>query len=330
MKYLLVFILIFFLVLSNNGNAERNSAVDINNKMIEAKLVYIFKDKSKTAVKVASFKLYPGTMSEVHSTKDHSLPGGFWNLELRMLDEDKFQYTYWRSEGVSGGEFWLEKGRKHEREVIIDISAPRSFSTSFSDKEGTLILDILPNIATKNLASIELSDDSFSLRSLCFNQSAVVIDESFYLGMFNGFGERLTLGIPSLSVVSLSLKPMRDWKPIGEFKNGTITIDLKNGHLLNIFNVGIGASGFKKGGPFIIYGEKLNPVKTRQEAIEFSLKHQQRHLSQERKIAFEQAIKTNPFVGLSTGTIGNDEGDKIYSYIENAIGGFFDGQECGS
>jgi len=318
-----------FLVLSNNCYAEKNNLKKISNKKIEAKLIYVFKDKSKSAIKVANFKMYTGSMSEVHSTKDNSFPGGYWNLELRMLDNNSFQYTYWQSEGVSGGEFWLEKGRKNEREEMIDISIPRSYSTSFSNnKEGTLILDILPNISSNSLSAIEISDDSFSLKSLCFNQSAIIIDESFYLGMFNGFGERLAVGIPSLALVNLSLKPMRNWNPIGNFNNGTISISLENGHLLNIFNVGIGPSGFKKGGPFIIYGEKLSPEKTREEAIEFSLKHQRNNLSPQRKAVFEHAIKTNPFVGLSRGTIGNDRGKKIYPYVEKVIGGFFDDQEC--
>jgi len=300
-------------------------------KLVQAKLYHIYDNGEVLPEKIANFKLYQGHMSELHSTKKNKLPGGYWNLELRLLENNKFKYTFWQSKGVEGGEFWKETGRKNIHEKTVDISIPRSFSINFpsDDKGGLIVLDVIPEIQSKQALKAAITPDNFGLIDFCFNQSAVIMDDSFYLGVFNGFGERLTIGIPGKSIVNLSLKPLRNWSPIGTFEDGKITIDFDDGHNLKLFNVGIGPSGFKKGGPFTIFGEFLPPNMSRSEAIKYTLKNQDKNLSETKRKIAESAVRTNPFVGMSRGTIGNDRSSSGREHIEKVIGSFFEGQECG-
>lgn len=309
-----------------------NSAYAKENKyeppvMADAELYFIYKDKTIKPLKMVDFKVYEKYPSEVHSYEDNLKPGGFWNLELMISDKKHFKYKFWRSIGS----FPNETGRKDEKEVTVDISTPRvqSYIVESIKDEGDIVLNIIPKMYEKPLDKVQLTSDNFGLQSFCFDESPVIVDDSYYMGTFTGFGEYLVVGVPDLAVLSLSLKPLLDWEPIGKFVNGHIVVKLDGGHFIRIFHVGMGPSGYQKGGPFTIFGKIDKPNKTRKEAITQSIKFMRKDISEDVKKVMIEAIRTNPFVGKSRGSIGTHTLIETSDYIDSAIGSFSEGQKCG-
>ncbi|WP_196139970.1 hypothetical protein [Aliikangiella sp. G2MR2-5] len=295
----------------------------------KANLYFVPANSEKGTQLLANFQIFNEEMIEIHSNKKRELPGGYWNLELRLSKDNQLKTYYWQSEGVSGGEHWLESGQKNVFRQSVSIVPPGASSLVISEKTkgGNLVLDITPFVNQKENEEVSLTADTLGLNHFCFNNTVAVVDESYFLGKIAGFGERVFIGIPGLADVDLSLKPLRDWKPVAQLDESQIEIQLPDGHLLTLINVGIGPSGIKKGGPFTVYGQISKPSKTREQAIEFSQRFLRKDLSAEQKAVFINAIKTNPFVGFSRLTIGND--NKVSDHLDKVIGSFFDGQECG-
>lgn len=285
--------------------------------MVEAALYFVSDDKSQAVQKISEFKLYQGNMSEVHSTPKRLLAGAVWNVEIRVKQDKKVNIL-----------FWLEDKNKPLINKNVDISALDLSSVELlKTAKGKLRVDIIPKPMVKELPPVELAEDNFGLNHFCLNDSAVIVDDSFYLGKFTGFGERLFIGVPELHDFELSLKPLRDWAPIGIYKEGIITIETPTKHYINLLNVGIGPSGYQKGGPFKVYGKIMPSEYSKEEALKTEIKILGWHYQGDKLQALKKAKSLNPYIGISRGTIGNDY--DAGPHLERAIGNVLTGQECG-
>jgi hypothetical protein len=280
---------------------------------LDAWVLFKYSDNSNSVAEVAQFKLYPGNMSELHSRNEYVLlPGGEWDLELRYKKNKELEIKM----GVpgdshkiinSGLEEWLTKS------ILLK-----------SDKEGELFLKVLPKVAL----SLEQKQvqGNFGLDHMCFDKSPIIVDDQFYIGEFTAFGERALFGATNLANVEFSLKPMRDWKPIGEYLDGVITFNLEGAHQVKIFNVGMGPSGFKKGGPFTVFGKIEKSEHSREEAEKISIDAIKRSINGTRQTVLIEALKKTPYI-MTYGTIGNDSDPG--PFIEPVIGNVLEGQKCG-
>ena len=102
--------------------------------------------------------------------------------------------------------------------------------------------------------AVDYRANSKMLGFLCLTKSSVVVDQRYYLGEISGFGEWLSIEIPELAQVSISLQPLRDWQPIGSYADGVMLIPLADGHELKLMGIGIGPTNTVSEGPFIVYG----------------------------------------------------------------------------
>ncbi len=319
-------LLLMFMAIAMVTNVN---AIDTSKATIYADTsVYFVPKTAKQSVKeIVTYKVWPsGYEYEFHSTKigdfDNLQPGGFWDLELAMDENHRLNVL-----------FYIKDKSKPLFSQSIDVSGLAiSSHVLYVFDEGQIQLNVVPKVHPGLPENIPLTADNFGLDHLCFNRSAVILDESFYLGQFTGFGERLVVGVPELNHVELSLKPLKDWKPIGTYLKGTIHIELDDNHLLKLMRVGVGPSGYENGGPFIVYGtvgpSKTNKEQTLEDALyklnyEYKSERWQKYLD-----TLIEAKKMNPYVAISAGTIGTNYFPPIQ--LENAIGSIGTGQKCGA
>lgn len=90
---------------------------------------------------------------------------------------------------------------------------------------------------------------------LCFTSTSAIVDNSFFVGELGGFGEWATIEIPDFFRVSLSLRPIRDWPPVGQYSDGTISIELEGEHLLTLNGASLGPEGSRAKGRLTVFGE---------------------------------------------------------------------------
>ncbi|WP_251359068.1 hypothetical protein [Kangiella sp. TOML190] len=303
--------LILFIVFFVKANANESEVI-----YIEAVLSHV-NLKSNSVKELAKFKMQQGVMSEVHSNKEYRLlPGGEWDLEIRMPSSEKITV-----------DFVHKNNAQLVRHDINIVRRRPSSKIIFASKSEELRLDVFPK-AEKTLEPIEMASTSFGLRDLCFNNTAVIIDDSFYLGRFSGFGERLYFGIPEFYNIDLSLKPLRDWEPIGVLEDGIINIELETGENIELLNVGVGPSGFISPSPFIVYGKIEGSTDSKKDTLTFQEKILKQSYRGEKLKRLLIAKKNNPYVSLSRGTIGND--NEVSQHLIKQVGGIFEGHSCGS
>ncbi|WP_223786593.1 hypothetical protein [Marinicella meishanensis] len=253
---------------------------------------------------------------------DHLKPGGPWNLEMFLNEENQLHLL-----------FYLKQKDDALLDQKIDVSQLAMSSHVLYDfTEGQIRLNVVPKLKAAQPEAIELTADNFGLNHMCFNRSAVIYNETYYLGDYTGFGERLKTGVPGLNNVELSLKPLKDWQPIGTYYKGTIHVGLEGDHLLKILRVGIGPSGFENGGPFIVYGKITPAKKTQEKASEDAIERLKRtHGKPPWNQYLDQLIQTkqeSPYATTSAGTIGSNYRPPIH--LLNAIGTPTSGHKCGS
>ena len=315
-----LFIMLTFLAFCGGVYGEEKSTL-----FVESHLYYFPKSQDEDVKKINTFRVWVDSMSEFHSTKigrfDNIQPGGLWDLEVSMNADKQFNILFYK----------VDKSKPLINENINVSNLAATSRKLYEFDEGHLSLSIVPKIQKKVPEEIPLTSDNFGLDHMCFNNSAVILDESFYLGKFTGFGERLKVGVPELNDVHLSLKPLDDWEPIGTYHKGTIRVGLNGGHLLTLLRVGLGPGGYENGGPFTVYG-KLEPSRTSKEKIlESSIQNLKRKYSDSQWShhldTLIEAKKLNPYVDRSAGTIARNY--RGPDQIEYALGPFGLGHKCG-
>ena len=151
-------------------------------------------------------------------------------------------------------------------------------------------------------------------------------DDNFYIGKLTDFAERFEVRIADFYDIDVSLKPLRDWQQIGTYKDGIIKIDVDNNHVLTVLNVGVGPSGYKKGGPFKIYGAIKPPTHNRKDLLEIAANYDFRESTDRIKRIITKANEENPY-SVAAITTGNDSSPS--KYVQRAIGEPFSDENCG-
>ncbi|WP_395372875.1 hypothetical protein [Marinicella sp. W31] len=313
-------VILFLMVLLEGLHAEEKTEV-----MVESHLLYLPKSENEALKKIANFKVWADSMSEFHSGKfgkfDNTQPGGIWDLEVSMNDAQQFNILFYKG----------DKSKPIINENIDVSSLQASSRVLYEFEEGRLSLNIVPKIQQGIPDEIPLTVDNFGLDHMCFNNSAVILDDSFYMGKFSGFGERLKVGFPELNNIDLSMKPLNDWKPIGTYHKGTIRIGLDDNHLLTLLRVGLGPSGYENGGPFTVYGKITPSTASKEDILESSISYLKWQYSDapwnKYLDTLIEAKRLNPYVDRSAGTIASNYHPS--PQLIDAIGHITLGPKCG-
>ena len=284
---------------------------------IEGSLYYIDKKHDKEVKEIYSYTKNYGGFNEYHSTKERLKPGGLWNLEIKL-----------KKENVANVRFWFKDKKNPELLQDFDVSTLANHTVSLlNNEEGELQLTIIPRIVKEDkLKPIQVSKDSFGLNHMCFKNSAMIINDNFYIGKLTGFGEWTQLRMTNFYDIDVSLMPLKDWKPIGIYRDGIIKIDVDDDNILELLSIGIGPSGYQKGGPFIVYGKIVKNSRSKEEHLKQVEKHELKNLDIRAKTIILKGKQENPFQieGLSIGSFHS-----LNEYLKQAIGDIFTGQECG-
>lgn len=317
-------IYILFITLSLSGLVKSEEITERIN--VKARMYFLFDNKQETYKHLAEFKMYEGYMSEVNSTTLRTLPGGYWFTELRLNKNSVFTYTFWQHE-TGDIEKRYEKPRKNLTEFSVDVSTPNVHSIKLHESdEGILMLDIIPEEPEKVLSPVTLSEQIYGLTNMCFKNSAIVIDDSFYLGSVDGFAEVLKLRIPELINIELSLKPLENMKPIGYLENGIVQINLPDGQMLQVIGVGIGFAGLRDGGRFKVYGLFDEPTISLAQAKKSNKYLLEREYKGNRLKALLKASSAHPYNGVIGITISTG---KLSPQLKQLIGHGFLTKACG-
>lgn len=242
-----------------------------------------------------------------------------WNLIVGLDPATQnAQVTFWIDDADL--QFGEDDDAIVQEEFHVGNFEPRNFKLdSFPD--GSLIqLSLVPKSIPEALPPAPLTALDAGLTRFCLKHSKVLMDDTFVLGSITGFGEKLVIDVPERAVVSLSMEPIHDWRPIGTYENGVISVPMTGGHQLSISGVRIGPMGNDPGGPYVVYGSieasqaSLPEVRDR---VEERLKQQH---SGERLEALLQAFRANPFGALGRVTVGSDRDPS--EHLERRAGPF--------
>ena len=275
---------------------------------VETSIYFIPNHGEREIQDVVHMKKYYGGYNEMHSSEED--PGGEWNIETRLNEENIFEVL-----------FWIKDKTNPEINKSFNVSKLDMTTESlFKNNKGELKININPKIIEEELKSIKLGIDNFGLNSFCFKNSPMIMDDNFYIGKLKGFAERIEIRIPSFYDIDIALKPLRDWKKIGVYEDGVINIDVDENHILTLLNVGIGPSGYKKGGPFIVYGKMKQPTHDRDEMLANEENYLQKNVSKRIRRIITKANKENLYsvAGITTASEGNTS-----KHLSRTIGGMF-------
>ncbi len=138
--------------------------------------------------------------------------------------------------------------------LLQSIDGTRETTLSATQTPAIVPAENLQADLHNTLQTSDVSAMDSVFRFLCLTKTAVVMDNTLQLGELRGFGEWILFEVPQNYQVTISLLPLREWNAIGEFENGTISLQLDDGHHLALQGAGIGPSSLKRGGPFPVYG----------------------------------------------------------------------------
>lgn len=281
---------------------------------VESYVYYVPNDETQNIQDITHMKKNYGGYNENHSYKDE--PGGEWNLETRLSEANIFNIK-----------FWIKDKNNPEINQNIDVSEMELSTISLlKNQQGELKINITPKKIPKPLSPIKLSIDNFGLNHFCFKNSAMIIDDNFYIGKLQGFAERVEIRLPDFYDIDVALKPMRDWQPIGVYQDGVINIDVGENHILTLLNVGIGPSGYQKGGPFKVYGKLKAPTHDRQDLLDSAAKYDFENVSERIKSIIVKANNENKYSVAGISTAANNT-----EHLSRVIGEMFmfDDDGCG-
>ncbi len=308
MKYLLLLVTL----LSTVSHAEQLKL------SIEGSLYYIDKNNEGKIEELYTYSKGYGGFNELHSSKTGRLmPGGEWNLEIRLNETN-----------TANIKFWIKDKQNPEINKNIDVSELNAgVETLINDKKGELRLTLIPKLVNDDkLQPIQISQDNFGLNHFCLKNSALIINDNFYIGKLTGFGERVQLRMTEFYDIDFSLKPLRDWQQIGVYQDGIIKIDVDDKNILEMLSIGIGPSGYQKGGPFKVYGKIVKNNRSIQEHMQHAEKYKFKDVTPRIKNIIMNAKSINPY-HIEGVTIGNDY--NVGEYLHKAIGTVFTGFDCG-
>jgi len=132
--------------------------------------------------------------------------------------------------------------------LSVALNLIQSAGRSEGQAEG-LALTMSREIQATDIAGV---DSIF--RFLCFTKTRITGKDSPFGTELKGFGEWILFETPDNYEVTLSLLPLREWKPVGEFKDGIIELQLDEDNTSTLHGAGMGPSSIKQGGPFPVYG----------------------------------------------------------------------------
>jgi|GEM_PF-2925128 len=250
-----------------------------------------------------------------------------WNWNLRLSDDGVARLVFW----IDDKDTWFKADDTAIIDKTFDMTLMETHSINLFtfDDSTQLRLLLTPIPVEPELEEAPLTALAYGLNFMCMKNSAVVVDENFYLGSATGFGEKLVVGIPGLALVNMSFTPIHNWTPIGTYYAGVIEVPLEGGHLLSVLNVGIGPKGFSSGGPFTIYGaigEPENTVEEARELLDFIMERDGK-FSGERLEIIKQATRNNPYGHMGRLTIGTDS--DYSEHLKRGVGRFGKGlPEC--
>lgn len=161
---------------------------------------------------------------------------------------------------------------------------------------------------------------------LCLTRSALVLNEAFYLGELQGFGEWVSLQVPDAYRLSLSFQPLRDWQAIGSYEDGVITVQANPGQQLTLRGVGMGPQNSRPSGPLPIYGE----VATGQAELPLDTGHvanARKALASNETAQRAQAAPNSPYPLLTDVVLGVDQ--PLGMREQQAFGRLINDNECG-
>ena len=293
--------ILFLLFFSNHLFAE-----EILKLYVETSIYFVTNGNEKKIQDVAHMKKYYGGYNENHSSKDE--PGGEWNIETRLSESNVFNIKFWISD-------------KNNPEINKDFDLSSLDMTTISllnSQRGELKINIVPKKILDQLDPIKLGMNNFGLNHFCFKNSAMIIDDNFYIGKLQGFAERIEIRLPNFYDIDVALKPLNDWQKIGVYQDGVINIDVDENHILTLLNVGIGPSGYKKGGPFVVYGKVKEPTHDRNDLLEGAGNYELKNVSERIKKIITKANKENQYSVAGITTAANSS-----KHLSRAIGGMF-------
>lgn len=304
-------LLLLIILVSNYALCEKQKMY------VESTVFFIPKNNPHQIKHINQIQKRYGGYIEIHSSKEYRLlPGGEWNLEIRLTEQNIYNVF-----------FWVKDKNNPEINQNFDVSTLElsTFSLLKSDL-GELKINITPKVIEDQLEPILLSEDNFGLNHFCLRNSAIIIDDNFYVGKLTGFAERVEIRLPDFYDIDISLKPLRDWQQIGIYQDGVINIDVKEDHLLTLLNVGIGPSGYQKGGPFKIYGAFKTSTHNRQKLLSIVEKYDFKGTSKRVKSIIMKAKKENKYsvAGITT---GND--NSTSKHLTKTVGNVFSDENCG-
>lgn len=284
---------------------------------VETTLYFIPKEKAHDIKVVSHMKKYYGGYNEIHSTHQWGLlSGGEWNIETRLNEQNTFNIVFWIND-------------KNHPDINQNFDVSKLEMTTFTllnNNSGELKINIVPKVIEKKLETVKLSEEIFGLNNLCLKNSAMIIDDNFYIGKLSDFAERFEVRIADFYDIDVSMKPLRDWQQIGTYNDGIIKIDVDDDHVLTVLNVGIGPSGFKKGGPFKVYGAIKPPTHNRKELLKSAAQYDFRTSTERIKRIITKANEENLY-SVAGFTTGNDT--SASKYVQKAIGSDFIDESCG-
>lgn len=166
-----------------------------------------------------------------------------------------------------------------------------------SEEVGSSIPALLADVASTGNAVFNF---------LCFTSASAIVDNSFFVGELSGFGEWATIEIPEFFRVSLSLQPIRDWVPVGEYNDGNISIELEGAHLITLNGASLGPQGLRVKGRFTVYGEieKISANTSNNNELEKPVSTTDYPETLMRNVML--ASQVNPFRTITSTTLGVD------------------------
>ncbi len=305
--------LILLLLLTTNSLLAKESL----KLYVDTTMYFVSNEASVKIKKISQMKKYYGGFNEIHSSHEWRLyPGGVWNIETRLNEQNIFSIVFWIKD-------------KNKPEINKDFNVSTLEMTTFTllkTNKGELKINIVPKMIEEELQPIKLGADNFGLNHFCLRNSAIIVDDNFYVGKLTGFAERIELRFPNFYDIDISLIPLRDWKQIGTYNNGEISIDMDENHILTLLNVGVGPSGYQKGGPFKVYGAMKPPTHDRNDLLEGKEKYGFKGVSARIKKIISKANRENKFsiIGITTGNDNNTS-----KHLKRTIGDIFSDEDCG-
>jgi len=263
--------------------------------------------ESTQAVPLYDFAIRRGNF-ESHAREGYPHYRGVpWNLLVAVDPQTNLvRTTVW----IDDKDLWFTDD--DEALVVDEFDAgtlvPRALELYKFADGAVLQLVLIPEGIPPALEPIELTERSFGLDRFCLKHAKVIMDDTFVLGAVSGFGEKVVVDIPELALVSMSLSPLYDWKPIGTYEDGVVKVPLEDGHELSVSGVRVGPEGNVLGGPFTVFGaieasDRLLRDVRKQVEEELAKQHEGKRLE-----ALLAAFRANPFGALGRITVGNAEG----------------------